>query len=176
MDGAEEEEEEGAEPEEVVERADSAAPVALLGLMSRAVSARLASCLRLAAPVTRGDECDSVSRSSSSTSMAKSSDSPLSSVGGSGSAETTCGNRQKQSKGAAKKQPLFVVVPVALPAITTRGRLFDMGLSISRGNHYLELANNITVIFFVVSTASQVQLCDGEDKRPHPDFIAYKNI
>lgn len=176
MDGAEEEEEEGAEPEEVAERADSAAPVALLGLMPRAVSARLASCLRLAASVTRGDERDSVSRSSSSTSMAKSSDSPLSSVGGGGSAETTCGNRQKQSKGAAKKQPLFVVVPVAIPAITTRGRLFDMGLSISRGNYYLELANNITVIFFVVSTASQVQLGDGEDKRPHPDFIAYKNI
>lgn len=51
-----------------------------------------------------------------------------------------------------------------------------MGLSISRGNHYLELANNVAVIFFVVSTASQVQLGDGEDKRPHPDFIAYKNI
>lgn len=71
------------EPDEGAEPADSAALVAVLDLVCRLVSARLTSCLGAAALVEGGDERDSVPRSSSSTSMAKPSDSLLS------SAETT---------------------------------------------------------------------------------------
>lgn len=108
------------EPEEWAEPADCAALVALLDVVSRVVSVRLTSCLAVAAFVKGGDERDSVSPSSSSTSMAKPSESPLGSVDSGGSAETTCENRQKQSKGAAKK-PGLVVVPVSMPTPTTRG-------------------------------------------------------
>lgn len=77
------------EPEEGAEPADSAILVALLDLVSRVVTARLTSCLGVDALVVGGGERDSVSRASSSTSMAKPSDSPLGSVDSGGSAETT---------------------------------------------------------------------------------------
>lgn len=74
---------EGMEPDEGADPADSAALVALLDLVCWLVSARLASCLGAAALGEGDDEHDSVPRSSLSTSMAKPSDSLLS------SAETT---------------------------------------------------------------------------------------